>query len=348
MTHFTFIVQDGHKTVNVNWRTAQGKRIWNLSIRRGVWHPFPRAFCFTPDHRKACLRLLPDGENLSGHEHPAASLRERSCPPTLVTGRCAYVLGKGAIRPDPSWDFQMRLPWRTAQVFCPPRRKMWYAGDSMKGPSKDAETGWIDISVPLRTGMAVYPGDAPVLVERTFDVARGDPVTLSRVSMGLHAGTHVDAPLHFFGKGLTIDRLPLAALIGTAQVIDIRDGESIARPEVEGRLIEERGIVLFKTRNSALWRQAGFCASYVSLSAEAAEYLAKRGVSAVGIDYLSIDGFGHGEAGAHRVLLGAGVAVIEGLDLSEVGEGLYECICLPLRVEGGEAAPARVVIRPLR
>jgi arylformamidase len=217
----------------------------------------------------------------------------------------------------------------------------------MKGP-KGLRAGWIDISVPLKTGMVVYPGDAPVLVERTGDVAGGDRVTLSRVSMGLHAGTHVDAPLHLFEKGLPVDRVPLAALIGTAQVIDIRDAASITRPEVEAHLIEGRGIVLFKTRNSALWRQEGFSASYVSLSAGAAEYLVSMCVSAVGIDYLSVDGFGQDELRAHALLLGASIPVIEGIDLSDVGAGLYECVCLPLRVEGGEAAPARVVVRPLR
>jgi arylformamidase len=217
----------------------------------------------------------------------------------------------------------------------------------MKGPSKSAEAGWIDISVPLKTGMVVYPSDSPVVVERTMDVAKGDRVTLSRVSMGLHAGTHVDAPLHLFEKGLSIDRVPLAALIGTAQVIDILDEASITRPEVEAHLTEGCGMVLFKTRNSALWREAGFCESYVSLSADAAEYLVGKGLSAVGIDYLSIDGFGQDGLRAHAAVLGAGIPVIEGLDLSQVGAGLYECICLPLRVEGGEAAPARVVVRPL-
>jgi arylformamidase len=218
----------------------------------------------------------------------------------------------------------------------------------MKGPSKSVGAGWIDISVPLKTGMVVYPSDSPVLIERTCDVARGDRVTLSRLSMGLHAGTHVDAPLHLFEKGLPVDRVPLAALIGTAQVIDIPDAASITRPEVEAHLVEGCGIVLFKTRNSALWRQVGFYASYVSLSAGAAEYLVKKGVSAVGIDYLSIDAFGQDELKAHATLLCASIPVIEGLDLSHVGAGLYECICLPLRVEGGEAAPARVIVRPLQ
>ena len=131
-------------------------------------------------------------------------------------------------------------------------------------------------------------------------------------------------------------------------MIDIPDAASITRPEVEAHLVEGCGIVLFKTRNSALWRQVGFYASYVSLSAGAAEYLVKKGVSAVGIDYLSIDAFGQDELKAHATLLCASIPVIEGLDLSHVGAGLYECICLPLRVEGGEAAPARVIVRPLQ
>ena len=169
-------------------------------------------------------------------------------------------------------------------------------------------------------------------------MAKGDPVTLSRVSMGLHAGTHIDAPLHFFEKGLPIDWMPLIALIGTAQVIDIRDGESIESADIEACLTGGSRIVLFKTRNSALWRHAGFSESYVALSAGAAECLVGEGASAVGIDYLSIDAFGQDEGRAHRILLGASIPVIEGLDLSAVGAGRYECICLPLRVEGAEAA----------
>jgi arylformamidase len=193
--------------------------------------------------------------------------------------------------------------------------------------------------------MLVYPDDPPVVLEWEARIERGDEVSLSRISMGLHAGTHVDAPLHLYADGAPIDKVPLDCLVGLAQVIVVGNEKSIGASDVEGRLTEQAGIVLFKTRNSALWASGRFSPGHVFLSSSAARYLMNAGVRAVGIDYLSVDG--PGDLSAHAVLLGAGIPVIEGLDLSAVGEGLYECICLPLSMEGREAAPARVIVRPL-
>ncbi|MGD0230924.1 MAG: cyclase family protein [Syntrophorhabdales bacterium] len=192
----------------------------------------------------------------------------------------------------------------------------------MKGPPMGAGGEWIDISLPLKNGMVVYPGDPPVVIEGETDVARGDATTLSRISMGLHSGTHVDAPLHLFEGGLPVDLIPLGRLTGIARVIAIRDEHSIGVHEIEPHLTGAAGIILFKTRNSALWSLGGFSPGYVSLSAPAARYLAKRGAAAVGIDYLSIDGFGEDNLRAHSILLDASIPIIEGLDLSRVGPGL--------------------------
>jgi arylformamidase len=210
-----------------------------------------------------------------------------------------------------------------------------------------ADEGWIDISVPLKAGMVVYPGDAPVRITRTSDTARGDVATVSRISMGLHSGTHIDAPLHLFEGGLSIDRLPLQRLIGTARVIAAEGASSIDAAELKSHPIESGQIVLFKTRNSALGRLGRFCPEYVYLTPSAAAYLVEARVRAVGIDYLSIDAFGQHGLEAHSLLLRGSIPIIEGLDLSPVGPGLYEWICLPLRIEGGEAAPARAMVRRL-
>lgn len=208
------------------------------------------------------------------------------------------------------------------------------------------ERKWIDISIPLKGGMAVYPGDPDVAIRRIADIARGDESTLSVLTAGMHAGTHVDAPLHFFHDGAAIGRMPPDAMIGTARVIGIQDPQSIKATELERHAIDADEILLFKTRNSGLWRQRSFSPDHVYLSTAAAHFLAEQRVKAVGIDYLSIGGFERNEAEVHRTLLGASIWIIEGLDLSMVDAGTYEFLCLPLLIDGAEAAPARVLVRP--
>jgi arylformamidase len=209
------------------------------------------------------------------------------------------------------------------------------------------EGSWIDISVPLKTGMVHYPGDTPVRIERDSDMAKGDPVNVSRIIMSAHSGTHVDAPLHFLEKGNSIDHVPFDAMGGRARVIGIRDQESIGCQELESLRIDSGDILLFKTRNSTLWHQDGFCRDYVHLSTAAAVFLATKGVKTVGIDYLSVGGYERNEMEAHRTLLEASIWIVEGLDLSSVEPGIYDFMCLPLRLEGAEGAPARAVVRPV-
>lgn len=204
---------------------------------------------------------------------------------------------------------------------------------------------WIDISVPLNDGIAVYPGDPDVRITRTTHFERVQDLMLSAISASVHAGTHVDAPLHFFRDGATIDQMPHDVMVATARVIAIEDPQSITAAELERHAIKAGEILLFKTRNAGLMRRKGFSPGYVSLSTAAAHFLAERRVKAVGIDYLSIGGFERNEAEVHRTLLGASIWIIEGLDLSAVDAGTYEFICLPLLIEGAEAAPARVLVR---
>jgi arylformamidase len=197
------------------------------------------------------------------------------------------------------------------------------------------------------TAMIHYPGDPVPHIDREQDVARGDLATVSRVSLSAHSGTHVDAPLHFFENGKSIDEIPFEAVVGRARVVEIHDRESIKVGEIEAFDPRPDEIILLKTRNSELWAAGTFEPGYVYVSTEAAILLAERKIRTVGIDYLSIGGFERNEAEAHRILLGASVWIIEGLDLSGVTPGDYELVCLPLRIAGGEAAPARAVIRPL-
>lgn len=205
------------------------------------------------------------------------------------------------------------------------------------------EPAWIDISVALKTGAAYYPGDPPVEVSRLS--GEGKESVVSHLSLGAHAGTHVDAPRHFIPEGLTIDRVPAEAMIGPARVIAIADPNVITPAELQNYPLSRGDRILLKTRNSALWQSDSFAADYVHLSTEAAGLLAGAQVAVVGIDYLSVGGFQKNESEVHRALLEAGVWIIEGLDLRAVRPGWYDLICLPLLIPGAEAAPARAMVR---
>jgi arylformamidase len=208
-------------------------------------------------------------------------------------------------------------------------------------------TDWIDVSVPLRTGMVHWPDNPPVKIERVMDLERGDIASVSSMSMGVHTGTHMDAPAHFQRGGVGIDRMPLEATLGLARVIEIRDPVSIKRAELEPARLQPGERVLFRTRNSErCWQTDAFIEDFVFISREAAAYLAECRVRTVGVDYLSVGGFREDAEATHLALLQAGIWVIEGLNLSPVGEGTYELICLPLRIAGGDGAPARAVLRP--
>jgi arylformamidase len=203
---------------------------------------------------------------------------------------------------------------------------------------------WIDVTVPVRSGMVHWPGNPSVEIERTEDLARGDPATVSRLSLGVHTGTHVDAPVHFIADGAGIDAVPLADLIGPVRVLGVQDSKSIGVAELRGFEPRAGERLLFRTRNSQRWSEPDFAADFVYLSLEGARFLVERKVRTVGIDYLSIAGMDEGVP-THRALLGAGVCIIEGLDLSKVEPGSYEMLCLPLRLAGADGAPARVVLR---
>jgi arylformamidase len=209
--------------------------------------------------------------------------------------------------------------------------------------------GWIDVSVPLRTGMAHWPDNPPVVVERTMDLEQGDACTVSRLSMGAHTGTHMDAPSHFVAGGPSLDALPFDAVIGRARVVAIRNPRAVTVEELRRHAIRRGERLLFRTRNSGrCWGADAFVEDFVYVSADAARYLAERGVRLVGVDYLSVGGFVHDGQETHEALLGAGIWVVEGLDLSKVRPGPVDLVCLPLRLSGSEGAPARAIVRERR
>lgn len=207
---------------------------------------------------------------------------------------------------------------------------------------------WIDISVPLRTMLVGWPGDVPVEIARRMDLAQGADYNISMITMSTHAGTHMDAPLHFISGGATIDSMPLDATVGPARVIEIADTSAVTAAELETHDPREGERLLFKTVNSLeRWYDLPFREPYVSIGCDAAEFLAARKVRCVGIDYLSVGSTDPAAAcETHRTLLEAGVWVIEALYLAEVPPGPCDLVCLPLRVEGAEGAPARAIVRP--
>jgi arylformamidase len=193
--------------------------------------------------------------------------------------------------------------------------------------------------------MVHWPGNPPVELVRTEDVAKGDPATVSRLSLGVHTGTHVDAPVHFLVDGSGVDAIPLERLVGEVRVVPIRDPTSIGVAELRSLHPREEERLLFKTQNSArCWGTDAFLPDYVYLSLAGARLLTERRVRTVGIDYLSIAGMDEGVP-THLALLRAGICIIEGLDLSAVEPGDYEMVCLPLRLAGADGAPARVLLR---
>jgi len=202
----------------------------------------------------------------------------------------------------------------------------------------------IDVSVPLDAALPVYPGNTPFSLEPIQRIAQGGISNVSSLHMSAHSGTHVDAPRHFFDAGDGVEALPLELLLGRARVIEVSSAKAIG-PEALKSIEAEDIRVLIKTRNSRLWGSPEFHPDYVGVTAEGATYLVSHGVKVLGVDYLSVEQFHSPGAPAHRILLGGGTIVIEGLNLRDVEPGTYELFCLPLRVVGADGAPARVVLR---
>jgi arylformamidase len=203
----------------------------------------------------------------------------------------------------------------------------------------------IDVTVPLDARLPTYPGNTPFTVEAVKRIARGDSSNVSTLHLSAHAGTHVDAPRHFFDGAPGADRLPLELMLGRTRVVEIVSGSGIGARELARLDLSEDIRLLFKTSNSRLWRLPDFHTGYVGLTASGAEHLIAHGVKVVGIDYLSVEEFKREGAPAHHALLGGGAIVIEGLNLLEVEPGIYDMICLPLRIVDADGAPARVLLR---
>ncbi len=206
-----------------------------------------------------------------------------------------------------------------------------------------------DISVPVAAERTpIWPGDPPIEQSLVWRLGQGSDANVSRLSMSVHAGTHVDAPVHVLPDGAGVERLALASLVGACHVCAIETADG----PVDDAVLEALGLpdnverLLLKTPNSRLWAQGGaaFQPAFAALTPAAAHWLVRRGVKLVGIDYLSIEPFAVDEPVVHRTLLAAGVVVLEGIDLSRVAPGRYTLVCLPLNLPGSDGAPARAIL----
>ncbi len=210
---------------------------------------------------------------------------------------------------------------------------------------------WIDVTTPLVNGMVVWPKDVKVQIERRVSMDRGDMVNNSTINMGVHTGTHMDAPLHFIADGKSIDQVPFDAIIGPARVIEIKDKVSIKADDLKPYNIKRGERILFKTRNSpASWQNKNFAEDFVFITKGAAQLLAHLKVALVGVDYLSVGSPVDPEKGmkdVHEILLGTEIWLIEGLNLTDVKPGNYNLVCLPLRLMNTEGSPVRAVLQKI-
>ncbi len=204
----------------------------------------------------------------------------------------------------------------------------------------------VDVSVPVHDAMTVYRGNPPVRIRPAMTLA-SDGVNLSELCLGSHTGTHVDAPSHFIEGGKGIDRLDLRRFVGPAWVADVRRvvGGIGAEDLRRARIPKGSRRLLLRTRNSRLWHPARpFRPDFVYLAPDGADWMIEHGVELVGIDYLSIEGYDVLGAPTHKRLLGAGILIVEGLDLFKIRPGRWQLMALPLRITNGDAGLTRAVL----
>jgi arylformamidase len=208
-------------------------------------------------------------------------------------------------------------------------------------------TDILDISIPLRPQMPTWPGSVGVRLTPISRLSAGDPANVSRLKCDVHVGTHVDAPWHFLEDGHGVEQLPLDILIGPAVVAHLPGVKAVAASDLASlALPPDTRRLLLRTRNSELWaaNETRFRKDYVALTAEAARWVVDQGIRLIGVDYLSVQRYDDSPL-THHILLRAGVVVLEGVNLADVEPGVYELLCLPIRLVGADGAPARAVLR---
>ena len=205
----------------------------------------------------------------------------------------------------------------------------------------------IDISIPLSEKTPVWEGAKGISVSHVAKIEEGSDFNVSRIELGVHAGTHIDAPFHVFENGNTVDQISLDALIGSVQVVEIPDGISVIDKNCLTNLNFRDGIerILLKTSNSIYWETDPFSFNkeYVAINSEGAKYLADMDLKLIGVDYFSVSSYDDLKQ-PHLILLDRGIVLLENIDLRQVVPEMYKLICLPLKIIGTDGAPVRAVL----
>lgn len=202
--------------------------------------------------------------------------------------------------------------------------------------------GIFDVSLILNENIPIYPGDPEFKIENVTSFEKEGYIT-SKICLGSHTGTHIDAPSHFFETRIQASELSLDTLIGKCIVFEFTNDEAITAGDLDSLDFEDHTRIIFKTKNSNFINMGRFVEDYAYLEKDAAEYLVKKGIRLIGFDYYTIDKY-NSEMPAHRKLLENDILVIEGLNLANVDPGEYELIALPIKLKA-DGAPARVVLR---
>jgi arylformamidase len=202
----------------------------------------------------------------------------------------------------------------------------------------------IDVSVTISEEVITFPGDPAPRILPVYRMERGDAYDLTKLDLGAHAGTHVDAPSHFIPEGSTADAVPLDVCIGRAFVADLAGLDAIDAQSLNKSVPPEASRILLRTKNSGFWAHKRFRPDFCYLTPDGAQWVDEHDVRLVGIDYLSIETPRSVDHPVHKLLLKRGVVVVEGLNLQAVREGWYTLLLLPLKIKGIDGAPARAVL----
>jgi len=207
---------------------------------------------------------------------------------------------------------------------------------------------YLDISLTTCRGLIHWPTDKLIKIHKIQSIAKGHSANVTQIDMSVHTGTHIDAPIHFIKGGKAVDQLSLNKLLGKCYVYDIGRVDVID-VNILNKIVIPKNVkkILFKTKNSNLWRKKKFYKKYVALTKDAAKWITKKRIDLVGIDYLSIQRFNERNNETHKILLSKGIIILEGLNLQNIKQGVYELIVLPIKIKDSDGAPARAILKTL-
>lgn len=205
----------------------------------------------------------------------------------------------------------------------------------------------IDITIPLTPRTPVWEGDQGITIKQDIFKGEASDFNITRIEMGVHAGTHIDSPFHLFNHGSTVDEIPLEVLLGKATVLEISSDREVINSEalLASGFIPGVERLILKTSNTEYWIRDpyGFHGEYIGIDTEGAEFLVSQGVKLIGVDYFSASPKSD-LVRPHEILLEAGVVILENAYLADVLPGDYQLICLPLKLQGTDGAPVRAIL----